>query len=260
MKVDFDHIKRTTDLVRVVESYGVKLKKTGRNYVGRCCFHEDKTPSLIVTPDKGLFHCPACGAAGNVIQFVARKENISDREAALKLCQAIPGVKLASADVPPPTPTTPALSAAETTRLLQRVVSFYAKTLHKDRAGLDYLKSRKLADPALLEVFQVGYSNGTLPGVLPQAGEIIDGLKALGVLNQKGQEHFRGCVTVPLFDAAGNVTGIYDAGGASTHHAASLVPARPTARLVERHGGQDQSNAVHCRGDPGRHGALAGRL
>ena len=162
-----------------------------------------------MTPDKGLFHCPACGAAGNVIQFVARKENISDREAALKLCQAIPGVKLASADVPPPTPTTPALSAAETTRLLQRVVSFYAKTLHKDRAGLDYLKSRKLAAPALLEVFQVGYSNGTLPGVLPQAGEIIDGLKALGVLNQQGQEHFRGCVTVPLFDAAGNVTGIY---------------------------------------------------
>jgi DNA primase catalytic core len=208
MKLDFDHIKRTTDLVRVVESYGVKLKKTGRNYVGRCCFHEDKTPSLIITPDKGLFHCPACGAAGNVIQFVARKEKITDREAALKLCQSIPGVKLASASAQAQ-PAKPTLSAAETTRLLQRVVSFYAKTLHKDRAGLDYLKSRKLDDPTLLEVFQVGYSNGTLPGVLPQAGEIIDGLKALGVLNQKGQEHFRGCVTVPLFDAAGNVTGIY---------------------------------------------------
>ena len=45
---------------------------------------------------------------------------------------------------------------------MQRVVSFYAKTLHKDRAGLDYLKARKLDDPTMLEVFQVGYSNGTL--------------------------------------------------------------------------------------------------
>jgi len=188
MKTDFDEIKRTTDLVRVVESYGVKLKRTGRNYVGRCCFHDDKTPSLIVTPEKGLWHCPGCGAAGNVIQFVAKKEGITDREAALKLCRAIPGVKSAAR---PPVPAAPALSPAETARLLQRVVSFYAKTLRKDQAGLDYLKSRKLDDPAMLDVFQVGYCNGTLPGVLPKAGEIIDGLKTLGVLNPKGQELFR---------------------------------------------------------------------
>lgn len=213
MKLDFNQIKASTDLVRVVESYGVKLKKTGRNHVGKCPFHEDKTPSLIVTPDKGLWHCPGCGAAGNVIQFVAKKEGISDREAAVKLCQGIPGVKSASelkpANADAPKPAVPALSPAETTRLLQRVVSFYGKTLHKDRAGLDYLKGRKLDDPTMLEAFQVGYSNGTLPGVLPKAGEIVDGLKALGVLNQKGHEHFRGCVTVPLFDSAGNVTGIY---------------------------------------------------
>jgi hypothetical protein len=71
------------------------------------------------------------------------------------------------------------------------------------------LKSRKLDAPAMLEVFQVGYCNGTLPGVLPKAGEIIDGLKTLGVLNPKGQELFRGCVTVPIFDTPGNVAGIY---------------------------------------------------
>jgi DNA primase catalytic core len=209
MKLDFDHIKATTDLVRVVESYGVTLKKTGRNYVGRCCFHPDKTPSLIVTPDKGLFHCPACGAAGNVIQFVARKEGTTDREAALKLCRAIPGVTTGNTLKPPAPPAMPALSPGETARLLQRVISFYGKTLHKDRAGLDYLKTRKLDDPTMLEAFQVGYSNGTLSGVLPQAGEILDGLMALGVLNAHGQEHFRGCITIPLFDTTGNVSGLY---------------------------------------------------
>lgn len=209
MKVDFDNIKRTTDIVRVVESYGVKLKKVGRNHVGRCCFHADKNPSLIVTADKGLFHCPACGAAGNVIQFVARKEGIGERAAAVKLLGSVPGIKSGSAVAAGGRAPAPQLSPGEAAKLLQRVAAFYARTLHKDRAGLDYLKSRKLDDPAMLEVFQVGYSNGTLPGVLPKSGEIIDGLKALGVLNAKGGEHFRGCVTVPIFDSQGNVSGIY---------------------------------------------------
>jgi DNA primase len=96
MNPDFDHIKKTTDIVRVVESYGVALKKVGADHVGLCPFHEDKKPSLHVTQGKGLFHCPACGAAGNAIQFVAKKEGISDREAALKLCAAIPGVSRGS--------------------------------------------------------------------------------------------------------------------------------------------------------------------
>jgi len=89
------------------------------------------------------------------------------------------------------------------------VATFYAKTLHKDRAGLDYLKGRHLDDPALLATFQVGYCNGTLPTVLPKTGELIDGLKAVGVLNAKGQEHFRGCITIPILDSQGNVCGIY---------------------------------------------------
>jgi DNA primase catalytic core len=223
MKTDFDQIKRTTDIVRVVESYGVKLKKVGRNHVGRCCFHADKNPSLIVTADKGLFHCPACGAAGNVIQFVARKEGISEREAAVKLLGSVPGVKVAARVAAPPATTAPApqLSPGESAKLLQRVAAFYARTLHKDRAGLDYLKSRKLDEPAMLEVFQVGYANGTLPGVLPKSGEIIDGLKTLGVLNAKGQEHFRGCVTVPIFDSQGNVCGIYGRKAEPSPNAAS---------------------------------------
>jgi len=208
MKVDFDQIKRTTDLVRVVESHGIALKKVGRDHVGLCPFHDDHKPSLRVTGGKGLWRCPACGAAGNVIQFVAKKEGITERQAAMKLLTATPGVKLASqvtapasAPLPEPPPN-PAL-------LLQRVANFYAKTLRKDRAGLDYLKGRKLDDPALLEIFQVGYSNGTLLGALPKSGELVDGLKALGVLNARGREHFHGCVTIPIFDTVGNVCGLY---------------------------------------------------
>lgn len=213
MKVDFDHIKRTTDLVRVVASYGIALKKVGKDHVGLCPFHDDHKPSLRVTGGKGLFRCPACGASGNVIQFVARKEGIGDREAALKLLGSVPGVKVAARVAAPPanpaaTPPTASVPL-NPAALLQRVVTFYVKTLHKDRAGLDYLKSRHLTEPTLLAGFQVGYCNGTLPAVLPPSGEIVEGLKTLGVLNARGQEHFRGCMTVPILDSQGNVCGIY---------------------------------------------------
>ena len=63
---------------------------------------------------------------------------------------------------------------ATRSHLLARVAGFYAKTLHKDRAGLDYLKSRRLDDPALLEAFGVGCCNGSLRGALPKAGEVVE--------------------------------------------------------------------------------------
>jgi DNA primase catalytic core len=213
MNPDFAEIKKTTDIVRVVESYGIGLKREGKDFVGLCPFHEDKAPSLRVTPAKGLFRCPACGAAGNVIQFVARKENLTDREAALKLCASIPGVRRA-AELPTAGKEKPSLPAVEVdpatrAKLLARVAGFYAKTLQRDRAGLDYLKSRRLNDPAMLETFQVGYCNGTLRNALPKAGEIIGQLQAIGILNEKGNECFYGRVVVPIFDQAGNIVSLY---------------------------------------------------
>ena len=204
MKTDFESIKRSTDIVAVIESYGVKLRKVGRNHVGLCPFHDDTNPSLVVTQSNGLFRCPSCGATGNVIQFVARKENISDKAAAEKLLGSVPHVSRGASSTrsePQPPPNAGAL--------LKRVIGFYAKTLHKDRAGLEYLRSRNLADAVMLETHQIGYCNGSLHEALPKSGEVIEGLKALGVLNEKGNERFYGRVVVPIFDNAGEVCGLY---------------------------------------------------
>lgn len=215
MTPDFERIKKTTDIVAVVASYGIALKKTGKDHVGLCPFHDDRRPSLRVTPSKGLFRCPSCGAAGNVIQFVARKENITDREAAMKLCCAVPGVvrgselvRAARAETAGK-PSLPAVNDITRAALLGRVAAFYARTLHKDRAGRDYLAGRGLDDAALLETFGVGYCNGTLRGALPRGGEVIGQLKALGVLNARGNEVFCGRVVVPVYDVAGEVAGLY---------------------------------------------------
>jgi DNA primase len=214
MKVDFEAIKAATDIVSVITGYGVQFKKAGRDYVALCPFHTEQTPSFHVTPEKGLFHCFGCEAKGNVIQFVAMKEGIGEREAAVKLLATVPGVsngkslqtatKKTQSDEPKKI-----LKPGEAAALLQRVVNFYVKTLAKDRAGLDYLKSRNLSDAAMLGTFQIGYSNGSLLKVLPRDETILDGLKTLGVLKADGREHFEGCVTVPIFDEQSNVCGIY---------------------------------------------------
>jgi DNA primase len=204
-KIDFDAIKRTVDVTAVIEGYGVTLKKEGRDYVGLCPFHDDTQPSLRVTPGKGLWRCMSCEAAGNAIQFVARKEGIGDKEAALKLLATLPGVKRAAQLEEKKSIAVPPNIAAD---LLNRVAAFYHRTLFKDKAGLDYLAARNLADPAMLETFRVGYCNGTLKNALPKSGEVIQQLQALGILNAKGNEVFYGRITVPITDG-GNVVSFY---------------------------------------------------
>jgi DNA primase catalytic core len=205
-KIDFNQIKKMVDVAAVIQSYGVTLKKEGKDYVGLCPFHLDnKKPSLRVTPGKGLWHCMTCDAAGNAIQFVARKEGIDDKAAAFKLLTTLPGVKRAAQLEEKKSIVVPPNIAAD---LLNRVAAFYHRILFKDKAGLDYLASRNLADPAMLETFRVGYCNGTLKSALPKSGEVIQQLQALGILNAKGNEVFYGRITVPILDGE-NVVGLY---------------------------------------------------
>src|SRR5512138_2498258 len=75
-------IKSTISLQRLVETSGIKLKPHGDNLMGHCPFHDDKTPSLVVTPSKNLWHClGACQCGGSVIDWVMKKEKVSFRHA-----------------------------------------------------------------------------------------------------------------------------------------------------------------------------------
>jgi DNA primase catalytic core len=212
MKVDFDQIKRTTDIVRVIGSYGIELKKAGRDYVGLCPFHDDHHPSLRVTPGKGLFRCPSCQATGNVIQFVARKEGIGDREAAVKLLTAIPGVQR-GADAPAPTNGksngAPALLEERAQLLLERALAIYQKHFTGQPEGRAYLESRGISNASLWERHGIGYCDGKLPQLLPNDERVRDELKTLGLLLPDGRERFAGCVVFPIRDAEGRITTLY---------------------------------------------------
>lgn len=203
MNPDFDQIKKTTNIVAVVESYGIALRKVGADHVGLCPFHEDKQPSLHVTQSKGLFHCPACGAAGNAIQFVAKKEGLSDREAALKLCAAIPGVSRGSELAAPSSQ--PLLDA----KLFAAAVEQYHEALFgRDKRGLDYLQLRGLSDIEMLRHFKVGFVTGSLKKQLSPA-QTGKGGKLAALFNDAGNERFYLRVVVPILDANGVAVGLY---------------------------------------------------
>lgn len=187
MNLDFDQIKKTTDIVRVVESYGVALKKVGQDHVGLCPFHEDKNPSLHVTQSKGLFHCPACGTAGNAIQFVARKENLSDREAAMKLLTALPGVRRASelqASAPACDRQSGSDPLAHTELFAALIEQYHQCLLGRGKRGLDYLKSRGLGDVETITHFKIGCVDGGVKKKLSAAQ--IKAAQACGLFNEKG--------------------------------------------------------------------------
>jgi DNA primase len=204
---DFAEIKKTTDIAQVVQSYGIELKPSSRGDLkGLCPFHDDSEPSLVVTPGKGLFHCMACGAAGNVIQFVAKKEGIAEKEAALRLLDAVPGVSRGSeitaegkkAEVDP-------LADPE---LFTAIIGHYHEALFgKNKDGINYLSRRNLAGTEALQHFKVGFADGSLKEKLSAAQ--LEKAKLLGLVNAKGNEKFYNRVVVPIFDVNGCAVGLY---------------------------------------------------
>ncbi|RLA04184.1 MAG: DNA primase, partial [Gammaproteobacteria bacterium] len=215
---ELERLKKETDLAALVRSRGVELRKHGgSDLIGRCVFHDDHEPSLVVTPDKNLFHCLGCGAAGSVIDWVMQTEGVSFRHAVELLRE---GASSLAASDPPRKRTTvrrlpcPVELDAANAELLGQVVSYYHETLKGDAAGLAFLERRGLAHPGVVDRFSLGLANRTLGLRLPEksrkaGAELRRRLQALGVIRSSGHEHLNGCLTIPVLDEAGRVGEVY---------------------------------------------------
>jgi DNA primase len=237
-----ERIKAETDLVALVQSRGVVLKQAGTNWLGYCPFHQDKeTANLIVTPGKGLFRCMAagCGATGNAIQFVEKFDGVSFRHAFEVLAG---GNAFTSGDgVPKKHATIPKLACpleenGDDSALLEQVADYYAKSLQapENQPARDYLISRGLDDPELWRRFGIGFSDRTLGLGIPhknrhQGAKIRERLQAVGVYRDNGREHLRGCIVIPIRNAAGRVVQLYGRriGGQTAKEMRHLYLARP---------------------------------
>ena len=222
---EIERLKREIAIERLVTGFGIELKRTGANLVGRCPFHEDRTPSLIVTPSTNLWRCMGkCNVGGSTIDWVMRTQGVSFRHAAELLRTDHPAlfpattaagngrvvrqattVKLKS----------PIAQDADDQQTLRDVVRFYHDTLKESPEALRYLESRGLAHPEMIEHFKLGFANRKLGLTLPEknrkAGAELRGrLERLGILREtSGHEHMNGSVVFPIHDLEGNVLGLY---------------------------------------------------
>ena len=234
---DIERLKREVSLVRLVEAAGIELKKHGgADLVGRCPFHADKTPSLVVTPKSNLWHClGTCQAGGSVIDWVMRFHRVSFRHACEMLLKDHPALtapvntdagsrsiqsRWIKSDVKPlprselRASVNPFSLDTGDQALLNQVIGFYHDTLKQSPEALAYLEKRGLHDPVLLERYRLGFANRTLAYRLPskalKAGdEIRSALPGIGLLRESGHEHFNGSLVIPILDADNDVTGVY---------------------------------------------------
>jgi DNA primase catalytic core len=219
---ELDRLNAEVSLERLAEARGVKLIRKGADLHGRCPWHADRTPSLVITPEKNLWRCfGACDEGGDVIAWVMKAEGVSFRHAVELLREGLPSL---AADSGEPRPVVKAStvrklgkladSSLADQELLHRVVSYYHETLKATPDALAYLQGRGLTDPELLTRFKLGFSNRTLGYKLPASNrkegkEIRGRLRDLGILRETGHEHFRGSVVVPLYDAEGKLVQMY---------------------------------------------------
>jgi DNA primase catalytic core len=211
-----ERLKQEVSLERLASARGVKLTRHGADLIGLCPFHDDKEPSLVVSPKKNLWHClGACQKGGTVIDWVMKAEGVSFRHAVELLRADVrvgesPVVKVATVRKLPP----PVDRAAGDAEMLEQVVAYYHETLKQSPEALRYLASRGLTNPELIGEFRLGFANRTLGLRLPaknrRAGdEMRTRLQRLGVIRESGHEHFNGSLVAPVFDQTGAVVELY---------------------------------------------------
>jgi DNA primase len=206
-----DEIRQHTDLVALVEDY-LKLERRGKNMVGLCPFHNEKTPSFSVSPDKQLYHCFGCGASGNVFSLIMQMENLTFPEAARFLAGRA-GIKIPEAQA----------SVQESDNLKEKIfrlnlmaARYYAYCLQKSAEGkkaLSYLLKRGINERSI-EMFMIGYAPAGWTGFLQFAqkkGASSELMVQAGLVSpgrEKGYyDRFRSRLIFPIFNISGKVAG-----------------------------------------------------
>lgn len=209
-----DDLLDRLDIVDVVDSR-VKLKKSGKNYSACCPFHDEKTPSFTVSPDKQFFYCFGCGASGNALGFVMDYERLSFPEAVESLA------RVAGLDVPREVQTEAQQQREEEKRsiytLLEKADQFYQQQLRQNSSkhlAVNYLKNRGL-DGKIAKAYGIGFAPPGWDNLLKALAQTDDDKHLLiegGMLIHQEQEkklydRFRHRIMFPIRDTRGRVIG-----------------------------------------------------
>lgn len=186
---------RAANPVEVVVGQYVALHKQGRDWFGRCPFHEDRTPSFSVSPHNQKWFCFGCGVGGDVFKFVQLIEHLSFKKAfGLLKNQNTPTTSIQSFG--PPKKYLAKTLTADERQLLTQVAEHYHGTLLKENRALDYLAGRHIS-LSMIQRHRLGYAQpGDLLRYFPNKVERTR-LTALHLLNENGREYFRHRIMIP---------------------------------------------------------------
>lgn len=203
-----NEVRQSNDIVDVISQY-VHLKRSGRNYFGLCPFHNEKSPSFSVSPDKQIFHCFGCGVGGNVITFVSQIEGLNFVETVQMLAER--------ANIQLPTlqnngDTQREILKDKVYKVNEFTAEYYHQNLYKPQAktAQEYVKKRQLTNETL-KSFRIGFSGkfDELYQELKKQGfqeqEILE--SGLVNKNERGQyiDRYRNRLMFPICDARGRV-------------------------------------------------------
>ncbi len=200
-----DEIKSRCNIVDVI-SRVVPLKRAGSNYKGVCPFHNEKTPSFVVSDAKQIFTCFGCGATGDVIEFVKRYYNLDFVSAMEKLAGDY-GIQLEMKTGPA------SKSKDEYYEINRKAARFYYDAFTKtNNPGYEYMAKRGI-EPAVLKKFGIGYADGSWDSLFKyfeSIGTDTKKLLELGLISEsKGKyyDKFRDRVIFPIINTNGKVIG-----------------------------------------------------
>jgi len=205
MNSPVDQIKERLSIEDVVSSY-IKLERTGTNLKAKCPFHNEKTPSFFVSPDRGSYYCFGCGASGDIFTFVEEFEGL-DFKGALRLLAERAGVTLQAYSKD----RKEAESEKEKLyRVMEEATLYFEKNLTENKQVQEYLKARGLTEKSIKD-FRIGYAIldwRLLYSYLQKKGYSDGDMEKAGLVKktEKGYyDRFRGRIMFPIADSSGRV-------------------------------------------------------
>ncbi len=195
-----EQLKTRLDIVDIISSY-IELKKSGANFKAPCPFHDEKSPSFVVSPVKQIYHCFGCGASGDSINFIMNYEKLNYPEAIEKLASQY-NFSLQYTDT---------MKQKKYSKLLEKLNEYYQTLLTHNNQALLYLKKRGIFESSI-EKFEIGYapsSNQTISFIqngMFNINEAIE-LGTLGKQNTQIYARFIERITFPIYSTNGHIVG-----------------------------------------------------
>ncbi len=210
-----EQIRSNLDIVDTVSSH-VVLKKKGTNYIGLCPFHNDKSPSMSVNRQKGIFKCFSCGAGGDALSFYIKINNLEFKDGIYELAEKLNIQIERSYSMSPEKAQEQKTLKAVVLEINNKVKEHYRSNLSSPEGTVarEYVIKRSLSD-GIVKRFELGYSFNKMDGVynyLKNQGYHIDSMTSSGLIgsNETGDRHydrFRGRLIFPILNDKGETAG-----------------------------------------------------